>query len=40
VAEIMRYKSPVEMDLMRRLKRTLDPRNILNPGKVVTLGDE
>lgn len=40
VAEIMRYKSPVEMDLMHRLKRTLDPGNILNPGKVVTLGDE
>jgi FAD/FMN-containing dehydrogenase len=28
-------KSEVELDLMRRLKRTLDPQNILNPGKVL-----
>ncbi|HTT83597.1 MAG TPA: FAD-binding oxidoreductase [Rhizomicrobium sp.] len=33
--EIIRYKSPVEIDLMQTLKRTLDPNNILNPGKVV-----
>ena len=30
-----RYKSPVEMELMRTLKRTLDPKNIMNPGKVL-----
>jgi len=35
--EILRYKSPVEIELMRTLKRTLDPNNILNPGKVVKL---
>ncbi len=33
--EILRYKSETEMDVMRTLKRTLDPKNILNPGKVV-----
>jgi FAD/FMN-containing dehydrogenase len=35
VDEITRYKSAVEMDVMRGLKRMFDPNNILNPGKVV-----
>jgi D-lactate dehydrogenase (cytochrome) len=34
-AELSRYKTPAELDLMRSLKRALDPRNILNPGKVI-----
>jgi FAD/FMN-containing dehydrogenase len=28
-------KDPVALDLMRELKRLLDPKNILNPGKVL-----
>jgi FAD/FMN-containing dehydrogenase len=28
-------RSPSEIELMRLLKRTLDPKNILNPGKVI-----
>ncbi len=36
-ADMLRYKQPVELDLMRRIKRALDPGNIMNPGKVVPL---
>ncbi|MGH6610948.1 MAG: FAD-binding oxidoreductase [Burkholderiaceae bacterium] len=33
--ENARYKSAVELNLMRAIKRTLDPLNIMNPGKVI-----
>jgi FAD/FMN-containing dehydrogenase len=32
---VAQLKDPVALDVMRLLKRTLDPKNILNPGKVV-----
>jgi FAD/FMN-containing dehydrogenase len=31
-------RSDAEIELMRTLKRSLDPKNILNPGKVISLG--
>jgi FAD/FMN-containing dehydrogenase len=34
-AENARYKSAVEMRLMRALKQALDPLNIMNPGKML-----
>jgi FAD/FMN-containing dehydrogenase len=34
--ELVRYKSAAEIQVMRALKRMLDPNNILNPGKVLT----
>jgi len=33
--EILRYKGAVEIELMRTLKTALDPKGIMNPGKVV-----
>ena len=30
-----RYRGGAEIELMRRLKRALDPKNTLNPGKVI-----
>ncbi|MBU2531591.1 MAG: FAD-binding oxidoreductase [Alphaproteobacteria bacterium] len=35
--ENMHYKSPVEIELMRTIKRSLDPDNIMNPGKMIRL---
>jgi len=31
----LRTKSEVEIDLMRKIKRALDPENLMNPGRVV-----
>ena len=35
VDELTHYRSKIELDVMRSLKRALDPDNLMNPGKVI-----
>jgi FAD/FMN-containing dehydrogenase len=37
VTTLEKYKSPVALDLMRSIKRALDPQNLMNPGRVIRL---
>jgi FAD/FMN-containing dehydrogenase len=37
-AELARYKGALEVEMMRALKRAFDPRNLMNPGKVLPDG--
>ena len=33
--ELLRCKSPVETEMIRAIKRVLDPHGLMNPGKVL-----
>ncbi|MDB5478030.1 MAG: putative glycolate oxidase subunit GlcD [Alphaproteobacteria bacterium] len=39
VGEMAQRKSPVEMELMRKIKAALDPDHLMNPGKVLQRTD-
>jgi D-lactate dehydrogenase (cytochrome) len=33
--ELLHYKAPLEVDLMKRIKAAFDPLGVMNPGKVL-----
>jgi len=35
VDELAHYRSRIELDTMRTIKRALDPQNLMNPGKII-----
>jgi FAD/FMN-containing dehydrogenase len=35
IPEMAHFKSPVELEMMRLLKRSFDPGNLFNPGRLV-----
>jgi len=38
IDEMARYKPPLEIELMRRIKDALDPEGLMNPGKLFATG--
>ena len=40
VAELAQHKAGVEIDMMRAIKDMLDPKGLMNPGKVLQEPDQ
>ena len=32
--DLYKYSEPIKLELMKRIKNTFDPKNILNPGSI------
>ena len=39
IAEMARYKQPLEIELMQRIKNALDPEGLMNPAKLFSPGE-
>lgn len=39
-ASLLRYRSPIELGLLASVEAALDPREVLNPGKVLPAGSQ
>ena len=37
VQELEHYKSEIDLNVMREIKRAIDPKNIMNPGRIIKL---
>jgi FAD/FMN-containing dehydrogenase len=37
IDELAHYRSSIELDTMRAIKRALDPQNLMNPGKIIRI---
>ena len=35
VKDLIKYSSPVKLDIMRKLKDVFDPNGIMNPGVII-----
>ena len=35
--DLIKYSDPIKVDLMRKIKKTLDPKNIMNPDKLIDI---
>ena len=35
--DLVKYSDPIKVDLMRKIKKTMDPKNIMNPDKLIDI---
>ena len=35
--DLVKFSDPIKMDLMKKIKKTLDPKNIMNPDKLIDI---